>query len=193
MVVLGGWPAVAQYGGHVQKDDTKKPPPARAVSVLEWVGDPGKPVASRIVPVTVFVEGQYQDGGLYMAQPAPLTVESDTLYELELAGVPKGTFDVFGGENVGGAWFGYGKWQPLAPPKPVKKLTASKVLPKNVQDNDPDRPHLKGGDPGSAQSGPGQSGSGQASGQAGGSQGSSAPADDPDKPTLHRRSGSDDD
>jgi len=186
LLLLGAaWPAAAQYTGHIGKDDVKKPPPPRAVSVLEWVGDPGKPVASRIVPVTVFVDGEYQDGGLYMAQPAPLTVERDTLYELVQAGVPKGTFDVFGGENVGGAWFGYGKWQPLAPPKPVKKLTPSKIPPKVVQDNDPDRPHFKGGDPGSGQSGSG-------SGQAGGSQSSSAPADDPDKPTLHRHTSSDD-
>ena len=76
-------PALAQYPGHTQKDDQKKPAPPRATSVLEWVGDPGKPKASRIVPVTVFVDGHYQDGGLYLAQPAPLAVRGDTVYELE--------------------------------------------------------------------------------------------------------------
>jgi hypothetical protein len=164
-------PAMAQYPGHIKPDAQKKPDEPRAVSILEWVGDPGKPVASRIVPLSVFVNGRYQDGGLYLAQPAPLTVENDTLYELEQAGIPKGTFYVSGGEEVGGAWFGYGKWKPLAPPKPVHKLAPSKVPPKVVQDNDPDRPHFKGESPSSTQSG-------------------SAPSDDPDKPTLHRSPGS---
>jgi hypothetical protein len=160
--------AMAQYPGRIKPDEQKKPDEPRAVSILEWVGDPGKPVASRIVPLSVFVNGQYQDGGLFMAQPAPLTVENDTLYELQLAGIPKGTFYVAGGEEVGGAWFGYGKWKPLAPPPPPKKLTPSKVPPKVIQDNDPDRPHLKNSSPGSS------------------SGGSTTPANDPDQPTLHR-------
>jgi hypothetical protein len=160
--------AMAQYPGRIKPEEQKKPDEPRAVSVLEWVGDPGKPVASRIVPLSVFVNGRYQDGGLYMAQPAPLTVENDTLYELQQAGVPKGTFYVAGGQEVDGAWFGYGKWRPLTPPKPPKKLAPSKVPPKVVEDNDPDRPHLKNSSPGSS------------------SAGSTAPADDPDKPTLHR-------
>jgi len=166
--------AMAQYPGHIKPDEQKKPDEPRAVSILEWVGDPGKPVASRIVPLSVFVNGQYQDGGLFMAQPAPLTVENDTLYELQLAGIPKGTFYVAGGQEVDGAWFGYGKWKPLTPPPPPKKLAPSKVPPKVVQDNDPDRPHLKNSSPASS------------------SGGSAAPANDPDQPTLHRSPNSSD-
>ncbi len=174
LLLLFARPAMAQYPGHIKPDAQKKPDEPRAVSILEWVGDPGKPVASRIVPLSVFVNGQYQDGGLYLAQPAPLTVENDTLYELQQAGVPKGTFYVAGGQEVGGAWFGYGQWKPLAPPKPPKKLAPSKVPPKVVQDNDPDRPYLKNSSPGSS------------------SAGATAPADDPDKPTLHRSPNSSD-
>ena len=116
--------AMAQYPGHIKPDDQKKPDEPRAVSILEWVGDPGKPVASRIVPLSVFVNGAYQDGGLYLAQPAPLTVENDTLYELEQAGIPKGTFYVAGGQEVGGAWFGYGKWKPLDPAEAAEETYA---------------------------------------------------------------------
>ncbi len=188
IVALGAaLPAAAQYQTHVQKNDPKKPAEPRAVSILEWVGDPGKPVASRIVPLSVFVGGEYIDGGLYLAQPAPLTVEADTLYELEQAGVPKGTFYIAGGVQVAGAWFGYGQWKPLNAPKPPKKLAPSKVPPRVVQDNDPDRPHFKGGDPSSNQSGSGQSSASSTSA----SQTSAAPANDPDQPTLHRRSGAD--
>ena len=161
-------PALAQYPGRIKPDAQKKLDQPRAVSVLEWVGDPGKPVASRIVPLSVFIHGQYQDGGLFMAQPAPITVENDTLYELQQAGIAKGTFYVAGGQEVDGAWFGYGKWKPLTPPPPPKKLAASKTPPKVIQDNDPDRPHLKNSSPTSS------------------SGGATASADDPDKPTLHR-------
>ena len=175
-------------------------------SILEWVGAPGKPVASRIVPVSVFVNGQYEDGGLYLAQPAPLTVETDTLYNLEQAGVPKGTFYVAGGEEVAGAWFGYGQWKPLTPPKP-RKLAPSKTPPKVIADNDPDRPHMKNSSPGQSSPSqddpdkptlhraPGAEGSGQStSPSAGGpsgsgtSGGSTSASNDPDQPTLHRRS-----
>ena len=198
--------ALAQYPGHIKADDQKKPNEPRAVSILEWVGDPGKPVASRIVPLSVFVNGEYQDGGLYLAQPAPLTVENDTLYELEQAGIPKGTFYVAGGQEVGGAWFGYGKWKPLAPPKPPKKLTPSKVPPQVVQDNDPDRPHFKGDAPSSTSGSstppsddpdkptlhrsPNSGGGGQTTSSTSGS-GTSTSSNDPDQPTLHRRTSSD--
>ncbi len=69
--------AMAQYPGHIKPDDQKKPDEPRAVSILEWVGDPGKPVASRIVPLSVFVNGEYQDGGLYIAH-SPLRSPSKT-------------------------------------------------------------------------------------------------------------------
>ena len=181
-------PALAQYTGHAQTGQEKRAKvEPRAVSVLEWIGEPGKPVASRIVPVTVWINGSYQDGGLYLAHPEPLTVQTDTLYELEKAGAPQGTFYIAGGQDVGGSWFGYGQWKPLAAPKPAKKLPQSKVPPRVVQDHDPDRPRFKGGDPKS-------SGDSTASSQTGSSTTSSAPStsSDPDKPTLHRRTDSGD-
>jgi hypothetical protein len=180
-------PAPAQYPGHTQSNQQKKPgTDLRAISVLEWVGEPGKPVASRLVPVSVYVDGEYQDGGLYLAQPAPLTVQTDTLYELEKAGVPQGTFYIAGGEDVAGSWFGYGKWNPPAAPKPVKKLPPSKVPPRVVQDNDPDRPQFKGKDTSSSPNGSQSGASGTTSST------STPPASpDPDKPTLHRRDTSD--
>jgi hypothetical protein len=189
-------PAAAQYTGHAADNKQKKAAvEPRAVSVLEWIGTPGKPVASRIVPVTVFVNGQYQDGGLYLAKPEPLTVQTDTLYELEKAGVPQGNFYVAGGQDVGGAWFGYGQWKPLSAPKPVKKLPPSKTPPTVVQDHDPDRPHFKGGSPqssgDSSTSSKPSSGSTTASTSTPSSSGSTG-SGDPDQPTLHRRPDSSD-
>jgi hypothetical protein len=180
-------PAAAQYPGHTQQNDTKKAKPPRAIAVLEWTGAPGKPSASRIVPVSVFVDGEYQDAGLYMAQPAPLAVERDTVYELQQAGVPKGMFDLAGGENMLGTWYGFGQWKPLAPPPPVKKLKPARVPARIVQDNDPDRPQLKRSGSGA---GAGGTTSTSSTAPSSGSSGSSTSSDDPDKPTLHRRTDS---
>jgi hypothetical protein len=206
-------PAAAQYPGHTQKTDDKKPAPPRAISVLEWVGDQNKPKASRIVPVTVFVNGQYQDGGLYLARPAPLTVESGTAYEVQKAGVPQGFYDLNRGANVGGSWFGFGDWRPLNAPKPPKKMPPSKNPPHVIQDNDPDRPHFKTDSTAAGPTGGQPSGSPPSSAKApqtspqttdansptlhkrtndsSGDNGSSTSnADDPDKPTLHRHADS---
>ncbi len=48
----------------------------RAVGVYEWTGDLAKPVASRLVPVTVFIDGKLQDGGVYLARPVPFALLS---------------------------------------------------------------------------------------------------------------------
>ena len=176
--------AEAQYPGRVQDDKNKKAPSPRAISVLEWVEEAGKPKASRIVPVSVFDNGDYQDGGLYLAKPQPLALESGTEYVLLQAGVSQGLFDISEGESIQGAWFGYGVWKPLDAPPAPPKLQPSKIPPKIVTDADPDRPHFK--DNGDAAGKPGssakqQSTSSDSTGKA------PPPVDDPDKPTLHRR------
>ena len=49
----------------------KKDNVTRAIGVYEWTGDDiKKPLASRLVPVSLFVDGDYQDAGLYLARPA---------------------------------------------------------------------------------------------------------------------------
>ena len=70
-------PACAQYPGHIES--AKKAAPAvRAIAVLEWTGDMGKPKASRIIPISVFDGEVYQPGGLYLAKPEPLALEPGT-------------------------------------------------------------------------------------------------------------------
>ncbi len=64
----------------------------RAIAVLEWTGEIGKPKASRIIPISVFDGEQYQPGGLYLAKPEPLALQPGTEYVLQDAGVTKRTF-----------------------------------------------------------------------------------------------------
>ena len=46
----------------------------RAVGVYEWTGDLAKPGASRLIPVTLFIDGELQDAGVYMARPVPFAL-----------------------------------------------------------------------------------------------------------------------
>jgi hypothetical protein len=120
--------AYAQYPGHI---DTRKKAALspRAIAVLEWTGSQGKPSASRIIPISVFDGEMYQPGGLYLARPEPLALESGTEYILQDAGIPQGLFDVNTAQDVEGYWFGYGSWRHMpAPPKP-HKLAPAKIMP----------------------------------------------------------------
>ena len=169
-------PALAQYPGHVQT--AKKPASTiRAIAVLEWTGDPGKPKASRIIPISVFDGETYQPGGLYLARPAPLAVEPGTEYVLQDAGVTRGLFDVNNAQDVNGYWFGYGAWKPmLSAPKRVKAKQGTRI-PQVVGGNQNDgRPHFKNKNTDDTQDTSASPSS------------SHSPASDPDRPTLRRRS-----
>src|SRR4051812_235496 len=65
LAVIAGEGAQAQT--HAAK--ASKPQELRAVGVLEWIGEPGKPSASRLIPVAVFTGDRYQDAGVYLARP----------------------------------------------------------------------------------------------------------------------------
>jgi hypothetical protein len=177
-------PAYAQYPGHVE-NAKKKAPSVRAIAVLEWTGDMGKPSASRIIPISVFDGEQYQPGGLYLAKPEPLALEPGTEYVLQDAGIARGLFDINTAQDVDGYWFGYGSWKPMAPPPRKAKPKQGRNMPQVVTDAGNDRPHFKGRDS-SGSSTPTDSSSGSTSPPAS----SNPPAGDPDRPTLRRRSGS---
>jgi hypothetical protein len=61
----------------------------RAVGVYEWTGDRTKPTASRLIPVTLFIDGELQDAGVYLARPVPLAIDSGTIYEVDKREWPK--------------------------------------------------------------------------------------------------------
>jgi hypothetical protein len=145
MALAGGWAALAQYPGHIdpaKKDDTAAPA-LRATAVVEWTGDRGRPSATRLIPVSLYDGKHLQDGGLYLARPVPLALDSGTEYELESSGVPQGWFDLDGARLVGQDWFGWGKWKPYVPPAPKRPKTTHQAV--TVVGGTPadDRPHFK--------------------------------------------------
>ncbi|HUD22005.1 MAG TPA: hypothetical protein VMQ60_04110 [Acidobacteriaceae bacterium] len=161
----------------------------RSVAVYEWTGDMAKPTASRLIPVSLFIDGKFVDAGVYLARPVPFALDTGNVYEIDRAGIALGTLDLaFARHLVAPAtatttyddgWFGYGKFFPPVPPK-VSTLKASKTLGViNGLDEDDDRPHFstRSATPGSGDA---------ATTTAGTSAPSDTPADDPSRPTLHR-------
>ena len=164
----------------------------RSVAVYEWTGDMAKPTASRLIPVSLFIDDKFEDADVYLARPVPFALDIGNIYEIDRAGVAQGTLNVaFARHMVASAaatttyddgWFGYGKFFPPAPPK-VSTLKPSKALGVINGLDDDDRPHFSAR---SAQPGSGDA----ATSTSGTSSPSDTPADDPSRPTLHRSTSS---
>ncbi len=172
-------PAATQYPGQIA-DANKNTLELRAVGVLEWTGDLDHPKASRLVPICIYDGQDLEDAGVYMAQPAPLALQSEVEYQLLQDGKPVGLFDIDRAGRQLDSWVGFGKWKPLPAPKPAPAQVA-KIDEEDVQSDVPilHRKHPSG-DSGGSNSG-GSSGSGSASGAD-----SNAPPPDTDRPTLHK-------
>ena len=161
----------------------------RAVGVYEWTGDMAKPAASRLIPVSLFIGSKFEDAAVYLARPVPFALAAGNVYELDQAGTMLGTLDLAFARHLVASetatttyddgWFGYGKFVPPTPPKPSTLKPAKTLGVINGLDDDDDRPHF------SARSA--QPGSGDAATPTPGSSApSGTPADDPNRPTLHR-------
>jgi hypothetical protein len=178
----------------------------RAVGVYEWTGDFAKPSASRLIPVSLFIEGKLEDAGVYIARPIPFALLPGNLYILQAAGVDKGTLDLAYAKHLQAieatgdlayddGWFGYGSVKPLAAPRnTTHALKPSKTLPVIATAGDPNRPHLVTKDAGDAKSSTDNSQSEPSTSTI--SQptttptASTASSDDSDRPTMKRRDNS---
>ena len=171
-LILSPLALLAQYPGQTatKSNDT---PELRAIAVLEWTGDEGKPKTSRLVPITVFDGENLQDGNVYLARPQPLALAGEVEYELERNGSPIGLYDIKNAGQEQGFWVGYGAWKPTpsAKPQPPKP-----VIDTGFDEND-DKPvlHRKHHDEGS---------------KAASDSAATEPAPDPDRPKLHKESDS---
>ena len=188
----------------------------RAVGVYEWTGDLAKPTASRLIPVTVFIDGRLEDGGEYLARPVPFALLSGNLYELDQSGLSKGNLelayarhmravDTATGESVfDDGWFGYGNFKAPVAPRKIAPLKPSTQLSQVASSKDDGKPHFAGKQPASDTSGAGGTPDSKdtsttastskdtttTASNTGSSAGSSTPAGDPDRPTMRRRDGS---
>jgi hypothetical protein len=164
--LLAALPAAAQYAGKVPESSKTNGPNLRAVAVLEWTGDPGKPKASRLVPITLWDGQDLQDASIYMAQPAPIALQSDIEYQLKDNGKTIGYYDISSAGQTQGTWIGFGSWKPLAVPKPA--AAPQKIEDAGDNDGGPPVLHRK-----------------NQSDESSGKSSAPAPPPDPDRPTLH--------
>ena len=122
----------------------------RAIGVYEWTGELSKPSAARFVPVSLFIDGRFEDAGLYLARPVPFALQPGDVYALERAGEPQGVLDLdfahrvvtgkaLADDNTLGAWYGFGKFTPHTAPKEAP-LQASSHLPRLEQSAGPNTP-----------------------------------------------------
>lgn len=165
----------AQYVGTVK--DKTAPPTLRAVGVLEWTGQAGKPKFCRLVPITIFDGDKLQDAGVYMARPAPLALQSEVEYQLEKNGHTIGLFDVNSAGQQQGNWVGFGNWKPVPHPKPAFAMTAAPI--DDADDDDKPvllRKHHQDQAPAANKN------------QTSATQASAGPPPDPDRPVLHEPS-----
>ncbi len=125
----------------------------RAVGVYEWTGDMAKPSASRLIPVSLFIDGRLQDAGVYLAAPVPMALLTGNVYQLQHSGITIGDLDLafarhlIASENAtttyDDGWFGYGKFVPPAPPKKSTLKPSTTVAKINgVDDEDDSTPHF---------------------------------------------------
>jgi hypothetical protein len=168
----------------------------RAIGVYEWTGDMAKPTASRLIPVSLFIDDKFEDADVYLAQPVPFALLTGNVYELDKYGVPLGTLHLEFARHLvapetatttyDDGWFGYGKFFPPALPKKSTLKGSAVAVSLNGLDEDESTPHF------SARSAkPGSGGAAAPTGSTTSAAGDT-PADDPDRPTLHRTAGSSD-
>jgi hypothetical protein len=191
--VLGALAIAAPLCGPVCAQTHKVAQPqnvVRAVGVYEWTGDMAKPTASRLIPVSLFIDGKLDDAGVYLAQPVPFALLTGNVYELEKAGTPLGTLNLEFARHLiapetatttyDDGWFGYGRFVPPALPKKSTLKGTAVAVSLNGLDEDESAPHFS-----SRSATPGSGGAAKpAPGTASAS--TDTPADDPDRPTLHR-------
>lgn len=189
-----GVPAAAQ--------DSSSPTHIRALAVYEYLGTYQKPARSRLVPVAIWDGSQFQPASLYLADPTPISVEPQTLYELMHNGNGVGQIEVLEAEQLPTGWIGLGQYLPNPPAQPKLKIPANLTAKAKFASNKPHFAYkppastgVAGGKTTPSSSGPANDGSGAESGRptlqqgpqlSGPSSSSTTTPAEEGRPTLHQ-------
>ena len=79
----------------------------RAVGLLKIAAN-GR---AQLVPVTIRIDGKFYDAGAYKADPVPMALQPETVYEALKSGVSQGLFTTSGAARGMEGWFADGKWR----------------------------------------------------------------------------------
>jgi hypothetical protein len=162
----------------------------RAIAVIEFLPKGG----ARLVPIALWMDGRYYDASFYGANPAPMVLQPETLYQAMSYGEPTGWFTVTTPEQVNGAWVAEGQWKPQQGTFDTKVAQqAAKQAKKKPQSsiNDDSGPPVLRRSPssGSSDSTPTTGNAGGQTSTASSSGNTPAPAkDDSDRPVLRNSS-----
>jgi hypothetical protein len=99
----------------------------RALALLELASN-GQ---ASLMPIAIKVADKYYDASVYRADPYPLALSQNTVYEAERAGESVGLFTVTRVHQMKDYWVGLGRWQTNRELRPPDK---------NVRSDRPDRP-----------------------------------------------------
>ncbi len=179
-----------------QRRDKKNKRGPRAIAVIEFL--PGG--HTRLVPIALWINDHFYDASLYGANPEPMALEPETLYQALAYGEPAGWFTVTTPQNVKGSWVAKGQWKPETPLEARLAAQAAKQpKPKPKEHDGPsddqDRPVLRRpgtsatASGGAQSSAPASNSGGSSTSSAGGTSAadSNAPPksdNDSDRPTL---------
>ena len=107
----------------------------------------------RLVPVALWIDGKYYDASEYGANPAPMALEPETVYEAQSLGEPTGIFTITEPKQVNGNWVADGTWRPhtamddqlaaQAAKEAANKAKAAKSAAVMTDTGDDTRPVLK--------------------------------------------------
>lgn len=176
----------------------------RALALVE-VAKNGK---AHLRPITIMIDGKFYDGGAYKADPIPMALQAETVYEAVKAGVPQGLFTVSGTLHEENGWVADGKWRSTAQieadkarakaeaekkaqkaPSPEQEIGGPPKL-RRAPDTAPSSSSPPPTQPTAApmpQSSPSSKDSGDASASTKSKSDSSAFPDDPNRPVLRRQ------
>jgi hypothetical protein len=106
--VISALCVAAALGQYAKKAPSNKGP--RALGVLEVAAN-GK---AHLIAVTIMIDGKFYDAGAYKADPVPMALQGETVYEAVKTGVPQGLFTVGGAMHAKEGFIAGGKWRSTA-------------------------------------------------------------------------------
>jgi hypothetical protein len=101
---------IARYG---RKPVSKGP---RALGLIQLYPN-GK---ARLIPVAITVDGKFYDAGSYKANPVPMALDFDVVYEGFRTGVSQGLFTITQPGQLNHVWMAEGLWLPTGVKAPEK-------------------------------------------------------------------------
>ncbi len=120
-------PAAAQIA---KRRTVSKGPRATALVEVDSKG------RAHLIPVTIMIDGRFYDASIYKADPVPMALQPETVYEGFKSGVSQGLFTVGSAIQTQG-WLGLGIWksnEQIEAEKKAKQERAAKLAQTAPQD-----------------------------------------------------------